>query len=215
MKRFLLLSMIIGLFAGQASAAMYTMDVATAAQLDAVSFSDAGNMFYIGYNPGLLVDRIAYADPSYGADMEYAVGFAGRLLITGAGQQFASVNIGLDGATPLAGTYDGFFLPLSNDDQQTWEYKLYVNTTGPDFLSPTWTSLAGGTTANMVLPFGGNVNFNTLTDIGFIVQFNKATTGRGTNDSDDFHVSVVPVPAAVLLGVLGLAVAGWKLRRFA
>jgi len=33
--------------------------------------------------------------------------------------------------------------------------------------------------------------------------------------SDDFHVSLVPVPAAVILGMLGLGAAGWKLRKFA
>jgi hypothetical protein len=33
--------------------------------------------------------------------------------------------------------------------------------------------------------------------------------------SVDASVVTVPVPAAVILGVLGLGVAGWKLRRFA
>lgn len=193
----------------------YEMDVATAAQLDAQSWSDAGNMFYIGYNPGALADRIAYTDPSYGADMEYAVGFAGRLLISGTGGQFASANIGLGPNVSLAGTYDSFVLPISNDNQQTWEFKLYVNTTGADYLSSSWTSLAGGNQATLSLDFGGGVDFATLEDIGFIIQFNKATTGEGTNWSDDFHASVVPVPGAVLLGILGLSIVGVKLRKYA
>jgi hypothetical protein len=43
--------------------------------------------------------------------------------------------------------------------------------------------------------------------------FTPGTTLRATGGSID--VSVVPVPAAVLLGVLGLSVAGLKLRKFA
>lgn len=42
--------------------------------------------------------------------------------------------------------------------------------------------------------------------------------GGGDLDFDDFVVmveSVVPVPGAVLLGILGLGVAGWKLRKYA
>lgn len=219
MKRILLLSVMVGLFAGQASAGLYTMDRDTAALLRAVSWSDPGpgnSIDYIGYDPGSgVADKIWGPFPTYGADMEYAVGFAGHLLILGAGGQFASVNIGLNGAKALAGTYDSFVLPISNDNQQIWEYKLYVDTTGTDYLSAGWTSLAPGTQATLALPFGTDVDFATLADIGFIVQFNRATTGGGTNTSDDFHTSVVPVPAAVLLGFLGLGTVGLKLRRFA
>jgi hypothetical protein len=200
----------------------FEMDRDTAALLDAVSWTDAGSMYYIGYNPGGTADRIAYTDPAYGANMKYSVGFSGRLFIdptindtlNDPSDQFASVNIGLNGAKVLTGTYDSFVMSISNDDNQTWEYKLYANTTGNNYLSSSWTSLASGDTATLTLDFGTDVDFATLKDIGLIIQFNKATTGGGTNFSDDFHTSVVPVPGAVLLGLLGLSIAGVKLRKF-
>lgn len=39
--------------------------------------------------------------------------------------------------------------------------------------------------------------------------------GKGWIGIDNLAVTPVPVPAAVLLGILGLSVAGWKLRKFA
>jgi len=219
MKRVLLLGVLAALFAGQASAATYEMDRDTAALLRAITWSDPGfgnELYYIGYDPGVApADWIWGPSPNYGADMEYAVGFYGHLNILGTADALASVNIGLNGAKALSGTYDSFVLPIANDDQQIWEYKLYVNTTGTDYASAGWTSLAGGTQASLDLPLGAGVDFSTLEDIGFVVQFNKATTGGGTTISDDFHTSVVPVPGAVLLGLLGLAAAGVKLRRIA
>lgn len=57
------------------------------------------------------------------------------------------------------------------------------------------------------LDFGADRDFSTLQDIGFIIE-----TGSSTGDT--FHTSVVPVPGAVLLGMLGLGAVGIKLRRF-
>jgi hypothetical protein len=226
MKRILLFGVMVGLFAGQGQASAdlyYTMDVPTAAQLTAVSWSDAQSygMRYIGYNPGNLADRISGNEPEYGALMGYAVGFAGNITVDRALKNgtntVASVNIGLGPNVSLAGIYDGFFLPISNDNQQTWEYKLYVDTdagSGIEYVSPSWTPLAAGTRTTLTLPFGTEVNFSTLNDIGFIIQFNMATTGgNGQSWSDDFHTSVVPVPGALLLGLLGLGTVGAKLRR--
>jgi len=220
MKRILLLGIVVGLFAGQASAGMYEMDRITAGQLRPVSFSDDtvlgdNDVGYIGYSPGTLADRLFGTLGQYGSAMQLAVGFRGNLEITD-GDGFASVNFGLLDLSALQGldSFDGFLLPVANDNQQTWEFRLYVDTTGTDYVS-SWTPLAAGTHTTLSLPFGGDVDFNTLEGIGFAVQFNQLTTGGGNNTSDDFHASVVPVPGAVLLGLLGLAAAGVKLRRIA
>jgi len=122
----LLVVLVFAWFASQASASVYQMDRDTAALLRAVTWSDPGfgnELYYVGYNPGAApADWIWGPSPTYQAEMEYAVGFYGHLNILGTADALASVNIGLNGAQALTGTYDGFVLPIANDDQQLWEY---------------------------------------------------------------------------------------------
>jgi hypothetical protein len=219
MKRILLVSLFVGLLAGQASAGFYTMDATTAAGLrfvsgsDGISASDA--LKYVGNKPGTaLGDKVFGTNNFYGSTnpMAYEVGFVGTLTDQ-TGDGIVSVLIGAksQAVLPNTGSYDGFYLPISNDNDDPWEYKLYVDTTGTDYESPSWTPLASGTQTTLTLLFGSTVNFNTLVDIGFEVQLNRG----GIGDSDSYHTSVVPVPGAVLLGLLGIGVAGWRLRKFA
>lgn len=212
---------------------IYEMDIPTAALMYAHDWSDpvavpANEIYYRGYNPGTSADKIAGVFNSYGAVMEYEVGFAGHLIIDtdlvnqpgDPTNQLASVKIGLADNIKralLSGTYSGFTLPISNDDNQTWEYKLYAEEYGPStyWESDDWTSVASGNQITLSLDFTHDVDFTNLKDIGFIVQFNKLTTGRNSNESDDYHTSVVPVPEAILLGLFGMSAAGLKLRKFA
>lgn len=57
--------------------------------------------------------------------------------------------------------------------------------------------------------FGGG----TPTLFGFAAG--NSSSGTLTQYYDNFSLEIVPVPGAVLLGVLGLSAAGWKLRKFA
>lgn len=50
---------------------------------------------------------------------------------------------------------------------------------------------------------------------GANIAYVEFTDGGNTYTLDDFSFEPVPVPAAVLLGILGLSVAGVKLRKFA
>jgi len=227
MKRiFLFISMLVGLFPGAASAAMYyQMDPATAASMTLQPVSDSGSLYYyVGYNPGTAAGDEVWSDGThltYGGTMTmtYAVGFSGYL-IESSGNDSAIATIGLSssGLTSLGltGTYDGFLLPISNDDNQdnrTWSYASYVETDAGTNLSA-WAQLGPGTQTNLIVTTGSLLDFSKVTKIGFLIQWKRSENGGST--SGDFHTSVVPVPvpAAVLLGMLGLSVAGMKLRKF-
>jgi hypothetical protein len=230
MKRLLLISLIVGLCAGGASATMYKMDAATAELFTGVYWSDiqttnSNQVYYAGRSPGLSAsDKIYGGNLSYGAIMNYAVGFTGNLKDNEAMPDgYASVSFGLGNNISTlfptnVDTYDSFALPMINDNQQQWDVRLYAVTAGsydvPDFVTP-WINLpVNGASTSPILSFGGDVDFSSsLTDIGFAIRFNKATTGLGTQTEDVFHVSVVPVPGAFLLGMLGLGVAGVRLHR--
>jgi len=196
------------------------MDVATARDLRDISSSwsdttGGGYNFlkWVGNNPGTSADTV-YGAGAYGENMYFAVGFAGDLTDLD-DDGLASVKIGVaDGPGSLpTGSYSGFYLPISNDNDDSYKYKLYVDTTGTDYESTNWTSLTADTHTALTLDFGagpGGINFNTLTDIGFIVQIYG-----DPGVSDTFHTSIVPVPGAVILGILGLGVVGIKLRKYA
>jgi len=227
MKKFILLCIVVGLFTGQASASLYEMDIATARQLRDVSWSDtslygANILKYVGFRPGDSTVTPDYGIGVYGAThpMYYNVGFVGDLTDNtgsslGGPDGFASVLIGAAGTPALAtinslsGTLTTFTMPISNDNDDFWEYKLYVQTATNTY-ETAWIPLSSG--SQLTLSVGAGVPFSSITDIGFGIQLNVASQGA---TSDDFHTSVVPVPAAVLLGVLGLGVAGLKLRKHA
>ena len=232
MKRFLLFTLVIGLFAVQADADMYKMDVSTAGKLRDVSWSDASvggsNILkWVGDNPGNAADTLyanglaSYGDPTP-TPMVYQVGFVGDLSDWNPEDGAAWVQIGAAhayggnpmGALTSLGLFEGFELPISNDNDDPFQYKLYATFTAASYESPTWTTLVADTAATLTIDFsdlGGPATeaFANLTDIGFKVQI------TGVGRSDDFHTSVVPVPGAVLLGILGLSAAGIKLRKFA
>jgi hypothetical protein len=224
MKRFLLFTLVISLFAVQANADMYTMDAPTAAGMRLVKTSDSGDvgtLDYVGYRPGGILDRVYGTDIEYGAaegNMSYLVGFSGFIKDNDS-SGFASISLGLI-SPGLSGPYDGFVLPVINDDDDIWLYRSYVTTvTGgiPDDSASTmysgWsTGLGKGQHANLVSLTPG-LDYSTVTGIGFEMRW-----ARSLNDGaiqDFYATSVVPVPAAVILGILGMGVAGLKLRKFA
>lgn len=205
-----------------AFAAMYTVDMNAAAEFRPMIWSDTTSaarnvIHYIGYSDGTdASDKIAGTDLQYYAAMTGAVGFSGNLSDLNT-DGVASVSIGANqtaaGLSELAGgsLYEGVNLTIANDDQQEWEYKLYANSFSTSY-ETSWVSLAGGTATTLSLDFG---MADQIYDLGFVVQFNQTTTGGGTNFTDDFHTSVVPVPGALLIGMLGLGSAGLRLRRYA
>jgi hypothetical protein len=68
--------------------------------------------------------------------------------------------------------------------------------------------------------YTGNTTFDFLSDPlllerGPVTILTFHNGGSGWIGIDNLSVRAVPVPAAVLLGIIGLGVAGWKLRKYA
>ncbi len=123
--------------------------------------------------------------------------------------------------------YTGYELTLKNTNNSNWLVNLYMNTGWTDgpwseadqFTENGWTEIVPGQTVTLVLDFSDlGVNFtNHVTNFGFQVGGNMTNPFVSPNPSnpDNFHITAVPVPGAILLGILGLSAAGIKLRRFA
>ena len=215
MKRFVLISVALGLLAGTASAAMYEMDPITAAdmRLLSVATGDVGTLTYVGHNPGGVGDWVFGPQTEYGAgagNMTYAVGFTGNLYDNDA-SRYATLALGLTDPG-LSGTYDGFELPIANDDDDVWNYRAYVTTAGGTTYSPWTAGVVPGSNQNLLVSTLG-LDYGTVTGIGFELQWDRLLNEGASGD--DYNVSVVPVPAALLLGLFGLGTAGLKLRRLA
>lgn len=210
MKRCLLVALILAVVAGQASAAMYELDVPMArsfTQLPAsITPGSSPNILnYVIDNPGTSGSSTYYndglfgANPNYGYEMQLSVGFVGQLV---AG---SVLNIGKASPGISASDFDSFGAWIANDNFDDYKYHLFVSY---DNLVTKVTSaeatLFPGQRAFLAID---SVDFSSVTHIGFDIEI------IGNNPTDVFHTSVVPVPAAALLGVLGLSAAGLRLRK--
>ena len=199
MKRILLTTLVVGLLAGQASAAMYELDAPTALTFtkQAGSVGDITTL-------DLVTDNILL----YNIPMELQVGYQGRLEDGQGGDRTAWIKIGTTGLS-LSG-YDGFTTALANDDNSRYYYQVYaVDTVGEQISG--YESAGVGAVRGLSVATTGDIS-----EIGFYVSANFWPTDPiGPSSPDTFRVSAVPVPGAVLLGILGLTAAGVRLRRFA
>ena len=200
MKRILLTVLVVGLLASQASAGMYILDKPTAQQFTQQNTPDVtrNQLYLVIDTPGTLGSNIDWQYDSswnkYGPAMELQVGFLGQL---------ADTEVMMIGKAGNLDGYDSFGVSIANDDDDYWSVRLYL--TGATYTQPALTNLSPGDVAFITLAgWTGNV-----TGYGFELNY------EGTRGSDNFHISVVPIPAALILGLLGMGAAGLKLRRFA
>ncbi len=197
MKRVSVLSVVlVCLVAGQASAGPYTLDSATALEFRQILAPGSSGLLQGVFDGTTWV----YQDPwlpavEYETTMQGQVGFVGTI----SGNQ-RWMRIGLEDSF---GNYDGFRTFVGNDDQNTWEIRLFAN----DLVSD-WVVFPAGEGAWLELNFASA----DLTGIGFDVRLNTSLPNP-PSVTDAFSVSVVPVPGAFILGMLGLA-GVMKLRRF-
>jgi hypothetical protein len=226
MKRFILFTLVIGLFAVQADAGMCTMDAPTAAGMRLVKTStgDLGDLAYVGYNPGGTFDHVYGPLTEYGAgegNMAYQVGFTGNVRDNNA-SGLARVSLGLIDPG-LYGSYDGFELPVTNDDDDTWLYRVYVTTvTGgvPEDTAATiysdWSAGLGLSEHATLVALTPGLDYSTVTGIGFEIRWFRALNNNRTGD--DYNTSVettpvIPVPGAIVLGSIGVGLVTWLRRR--
>ncbi len=209
MKGKLIIVLFVAVFCISSSALgdMYELDYSTATQFRQINLppSSSNELLLVIDAPGTLGSTVHWAvNPDYdkyGPDMQLEVGFVGQLI------DDQLMTIGLTGslpAPPEGVSYDQFGAYFANDDDDDWEVSIYV-TTDEDTYASVFTGIDPGSQTFLSTPiFSGNV-----LEFGFEVNY------AGGLGSDHFHISVVPVPGAVLLGMLGLAVAGIKLRKLA
>ncbi len=199
MKRILLSVSVICLLAGQASAGLFTLDYSTALsfrQITGGGSSGLLNGVYNGDDPWPYQNEYLPAE-EYPSPMQGAVGFVGSL-----SGNLRWMRIGATTGDFTDPTYDSFGAWLANDDNSAWEVRLVTN----DVAQDSWTPLAPG--ESVWLTWGSAA----LTMIGFDVRLNTSLLPKAS-PSDSFNISAVPLPAGVLLGMLGLGVAGMKLRK--
>jgi hypothetical protein len=232
MKRVLLSVLVVGLFAWPASANMFTLNHDAAMMLWEISHDPVGPTHPVS-ELWLVTDSPA----AYGSGMQYQVGFMGVLHANPTANPFAWMRLGGDGTTTngaddvigaALGTaptsdlsaFDTYYLPFGNDDNSKWSARLFLATSGGGTYTSDWTEVAIGNSAVLQLSLAGVSDLTHVTGIGFDLggTMNGGAIGGvpgNPSNPDDFHVSVVPVPAALILGLLGMGAAGLKLRRFA
>lgn len=225
MKRFLLFSLVICLFAVQANAAMWELDRPTVLQFQTITlapgdYMDGGLKIYDG--PSTLV--FGTGGDEYGAaDMSGQVGFVATIGDSSSTdlELYATVTISAGDDAGLTGDtlYDGISVYIQNDNDDIWGYQLWYTDADGTHTSLGWEQLAaqGGSTYLTVADPDGllGLDLDDITNIGFNVRGLMVGTGGDPSNPDTFHVSLVPVPGAVLLAMLGLSAAGIKLRKFA
>jgi hypothetical protein len=94
---------------------------------------------------------------------------------------------------------------------------LSLQTDDGDFVVSPWSQTRIGSWTSSVSPVTGSFSFDAAAPGGIgSADFDMVLLGNGAElDRTDVDLATVPVPGAVLLGMLGLSVAGIKLRKSA
>lgn len=119
----------------------------------------------------------------------------------------------VDSGTDFASKWFGYYLDATVNGQSIWYSDTGLNSDGMDHMA----AYQGTDTDEVQIPGYFAADW---TDNEFILAFEDLDKDHPTDgDFTDFVAMVesvmVPVPGAVLLGILGLSAAGIKLRRFA
>lgn len=211
MKRFLLFLAVVGMLAAQASAADWELDHPTALQFTSSALlpnTDGDTMGPLSLHP--------FGTGGYGSTWPIGgtVGFKANLKDGLGGDSVVGAEIYTSSPTGLpGGLWDGITAHFWNDNNSAWELQLSYTKTGAGagIYSSSWVPINPNNNQYLTAASFGpsTLDLSTITKLGFNIRHVSTP-----EFSDDFHVSV-PVPGASLLGILGVSVAGMKLRKFA
>jgi hypothetical protein len=224
MKRFLLFTLIIGLVSVQANAAIWDLTAPVARQFTQLSSNSAGNtLMLVIDSPGTSGSTTyletagqfgadgnpATYEAAYGDIMQLAVGFggtAGQTVLTGADPE---IWIGKAFANEFV-TGDTLRIAIANDNDDIYRYTAWYSVDGSSIIQGTSLDLGMDSKGTVSVITASGPTGGAPTHFGFTLELIDADS-----EPDYFHTSVVPVPAAVILGILGMGVAGLKLRKYA
>lgn len=238
--RLLIVALTVCMIVTQATADPFTLNYDAALLLTMQDAYHGSSPYTVGLDSGSpYTDPAAYNPPPPGF-MQGQVGFIGQLDPDYTGDVFGWMQIGggtstgdvIDKALGLGYSsndlsgYDSFELFVANDNDDFWGAMLYVETASGTYYSSgdtsitsysEFTELSKHTSQMLTMDISSITDRTSVLDLGFVVGGShiQAINDDYPSYPDYFHISVVPTPAAVLLGILGLGVAGWKLRRFA
>jgi len=197
MKRFSLFC----IFCAILTSPLYGGPVFTLSQTDLLSLSEVYDSPSGQSLVRVTTDSIAYNSDS--SVLAGDVGFVGDL--TGTPSSMAEIWLGNSGAD-LTG-YDAYQLKLFNDNDDTWNVRLFVwpddTDPGSAVFSGGWVPLAKGHGATLTVDVS---TLGTVDSMGFAV---------GSLREDRFHISASPIPApgALLLASMGMGLVGYLRRR--
>jgi hypothetical protein len=163
------------------------------------------NLQQLGTEQWLATGTLTFTDTS-GMGNAVEANFVSTDIIIYSGATY-TLNI-IGGLSPLNGTSI-----LTGNDGDPWTFTGDLSLTNPD-------PNADGVVGQITLPdnrlaYGGGDLFVIKTDVTANLKdvlFGSTWTGVQTGEVKG---TVVPAPAAVLLGLFGLGVVGWYMRRFA